>query len=163
LALAACCAARRMARSLQYRRLDLRAGIQCHQVFLNRPRSASRAHRRCLLPTVLLRTTAGTMVRGIGSRGGRLGCTPGLAMEASVEGAAVVAPSACRRHPPVDAKDIVDGIARVVVLAAIGIGSRSHHRHLFRLLLLHPRRLSPSLLTGSSSAPSSTTASTRTL
>jgi hypothetical protein len=33
-ALAACCAARRMARSLQRWRLGLRAGIQCHQVVL---------------------------------------------------------------------------------------------------------------------------------
>jgi hypothetical protein len=35
-ALATCCAAQRMAWSLQCWRLGLRAGIQCHQVFLNR-------------------------------------------------------------------------------------------------------------------------------
>jgi hypothetical protein len=67
-------------------------------------------------------------------------------IEGAVEGAAVVAPRARRRHPPVDTEDVVDGMARAAVLAAIGIGSR--HRHLPRLLLLPPRRLSPSLLTG---------------
>jgi hypothetical protein len=41
-----------------------------------------------------------------------------VAVEASVkgavEGAAVVAPRARRRHPPVDAKDVMDGMARKV-------------------------------------------------
>jgi hypothetical protein len=68
------------------------------------------------------------MARGIVSRGGRLGRPPGVAVEVGVkgaeEGAAVVAPRARRRHPPVDAEDVVDGAARAAVLAARGIGSR---------------------------------------
>jgi hypothetical protein len=48
----------------------------------------------------------------------------------------------------VDAEDVVDSMARGAVLAAIGIGSRHRHLHLLRLLLLLPRCLSPSLLTG---------------
>jgi hypothetical protein len=59
-------------------------------------------------------------------------------MEAGIEGAVVVAPRARRRHTPVDAKDVVDGMAGAAILAAIGIGSRSQHHHLLRLLLLHP-------------------------
>jgi hypothetical protein len=58
-------------------------------------------------------------------------------VEGAVEVAAVVAPRARRRHPPVDAKDVVDGVATAAMLAAIGIGSRSQHHHLLRLLLPH--------------------------
>jgi hypothetical protein len=47
-----------------------------------------------------------------------------------------------------DAKDVVDGMARAAVLAAIGIGSRCQHRHLLRLLFLHTRRSIMSLLAG---------------
>jgi hypothetical protein len=47
-------------------------------VFLNLPRPTSFSHLdAAFFPTVLLHTTAGTMVRGIGSRGGRLGRPPG--------------------------------------------------------------------------------------
>jgi hypothetical protein len=67
-----------------------------------------------------------------------------VGVEGAVEGAAVVAPRARRRHPPVDAEDVVDGMGRAAVLAAIGIGSRSQYCHLLRLLLLHPRCPSPS-------------------
>jgi hypothetical protein len=59
-ALAACCAARCMSRSLQCRRLELRAGIQCHQVFLNRLCPASSCTSTLsspFFPTVLLHTT----------------------------------------------------------------------------------------------------------
>jgi hypothetical protein len=38
-------------------------------------------------------------------------------IEEAVEGATVVAPRARRRHPPVDAEDVVDGVARAAVLA----------------------------------------------
>jgi hypothetical protein len=48
----------------------------------------------------------------------------------------------------VDVEDVMDGMARAAVLAAIGIGLRHRHLHLLRLLLLLPRCLSPSLLTG---------------
>jgi hypothetical protein len=48
-----------------------------------------------------------------------------VGVEVAEEGAAVVAPRARRRHPPVDAEDVVDGAARAAVLAAGGIGSRS--------------------------------------
>jgi hypothetical protein len=48
-----------------------------------------------------------------------------MAMEAgvniAVEGAALVVPKTRCSHPPVDAEDIVDGMARAVVLAARGI------------------------------------------
>jgi hypothetical protein len=40
----------------------------------------------------------------------------------------------------VDTEDVVDGAARAAVVAARGIGSRSQHRHLLRLLPLPPRR-----------------------
>jgi hypothetical protein len=46
-------------------------------------------------------------------------------VEGAVEGVAVVAPRACHRYPPVDAKDVMDGMARAAVLAAICIGSRT--------------------------------------
>jgi hypothetical protein len=59
-----------------------------------------------------------------------------VGVEADEEGAAVLAHRACRRHPPVDALNGVDGAARAAVLAAGGIGSRSQHRHLLRLLPL---------------------------
>jgi hypothetical protein len=57
-----------------------------------------------------------------------------VGIEVAEEGAAVVVPRARRRYPPVDVEDVVDGAAREAVLAAGGIGSRSQHRHLFRLL-----------------------------
>jgi hypothetical protein len=58
-------------------------------------------------------------------------------VEGAVEGAAVVAPRARRRHLPVDVDDVVDVMVRAVVLAAISIGWRHRHLHLLRLLLLH--------------------------
>jgi hypothetical protein len=46
--------------------------------FLNRPRPANSSHNdAAFFPTVLLHTTAVAMVKGIGSRGGRLGHPPG--------------------------------------------------------------------------------------
>jgi hypothetical protein len=169
-ALAACCAARRMARSLQCRRLGLRAGIQCHQVYLNRSCSASRAHRHCfsLLShrcsphrrrKALARPWSEALDRG---EGAHRAVAMEVGVEVAKEGAAVVVPRARRRHPPVDAEDIVDGTARAAMLAARVIGSRSHHRHLLRLLPLPPRRRSLSMLTGSSSASPSTMTATRT-
>jgi hypothetical protein len=59
-----------------------------------------------------------------------------VGVEVAEEEAAVVAPRARRRHPPVDAEDVMDGVARAAVLAAGGIGSRSQHCHLLRLLPL---------------------------
>jgi hypothetical protein len=41
-----------------------------------------------------------------------------VGVEVAEEGAAVVAPRARRRHPPVDAEDVIDGAAREAVLAA---------------------------------------------
>jgi hypothetical protein len=111
------------------------------------------ANRRCLLPH---RSSPHNR-----RDHGRRNCIE-ADIEGAVEGAAVVAPRARRCHPPVDAEDVVDDMARVVVLAAIGIGSRHLHLHLLRLLLLHPGRPSPSLLTGSSSASPSTMAPART-
>jgi hypothetical protein len=61
-----------------------------------------------------------------------------VGVEVAEEGAMVVAPRAHHRHPPMDAEDVVDGAARAAVLAAGGIGSRSQHRHLLRLLPLPP-------------------------
>jgi uncharacterized protein YbjT (DUF2867 family) len=55
-----------------------------------------------------------------------------LALEVGIkvaeEGAAVVAPRAVRRHPPVDAEDVVDGAARAAVLAAWCGGDDVNHR-----------------------------------
>jgi hypothetical protein len=59
-----------------------------------------------------------------------------VAVEEGVEGAAVVVPRALRRHPPVDAEDVVDGAASAAVVVARGIGSRRKHRHLLLLLTL---------------------------
>jgi hypothetical protein len=61
-----------------------------------------------------------------------------VGVEGAEEGATAVAPRAHRRHPLVDAEDVVDGAARAAVVAARGIGSRRQHRHLFRLLPLPP-------------------------
>jgi hypothetical protein len=44
-----------------------------------------------------------------------------MAVEVGIEGAAMVAPKARRRHPPVDAEDIMDGAARAAVLVARGM------------------------------------------
>jgi hypothetical protein len=60
-----------MATPLQYRRFGLRASNQCLDGFLNRSWSASSSHRSS--PPFFSTQSAGAMVRGIGSRGGRLG------------------------------------------------------------------------------------------
>jgi hypothetical protein len=61
-----------------------------------------------------------------------------VGVEVAEEVAAVVAPRDRCRHPPMDAEDIVDGVARAAVLAARGIGSRNQHHHLLYLLPLPP-------------------------
>jgi hypothetical protein len=73
--LVACCAAQRMAMPLQYRCFGLRASNQCLDGFLNRSWLASSSHRSS--PPFFSTQSAGAMVRGIGSRGGRLGRPPG--------------------------------------------------------------------------------------
>jgi hypothetical protein len=47
-----------------------------------------------------------------------------VGVEVAKEGAVVVGPRAHRRYPPMDAEDVMDGVARAAVLVARGIGSR---------------------------------------